>query len=108
MIDIAQGGQHAGLGVIEIVAMHQPVARVVGLEGHGHLGGVGRHMDGIAPGAQEAPTVDFHHLEGMAVEMHEMGHHGLVAEDDFNALPGGDFQRRVILGGDSVEAPDIA
>ena len=66
--------------------MHQPVARVVGLEGHGHLGAVGRHMDGIAPGAREAPTVDYriNRADWNLLEHEALYEKALV-------LPGGEF-----------------
>jgi hypothetical protein len=61
--------QHAGLHVVEIVAVECPSTRIVGVESDPHPCGVGHDQHGIAHGTMERPAVDRDHLERVAVQV---------------------------------------
>lgn len=62
--EVVEGGEHARLGVIGVVAVHRPVPGVVGEDGDLHRL-VGQHDDGVLARAQAA--VRLHHGESVAV-----------------------------------------
>ena len=74
------GAHHAGVHVIEMMAVERPVAGIVGIKRDGHrVDGGTRTVSRIAP---ERHVVDRHHLEMMSVQMHGMRHVGLVVHHD--------------------------
>src|SRR3546814_17917807 len=66
---------------------------------------LGRQPDGVAPRARKAPAIDGHNLEVVAVQVHGMAHHALIAKGQFDPLAGTDRARQVLSPDPAVDSP---
>src|SRR6516162_4017835 len=83
--DIAQGGEHPGLEVVEQMAMQRPKPGIVGVEGD-HDPAPRRDQHRVAHRAGKALAVDLDHLKFVPVQVHRVLHPRLVDEDKLDAL----------------------
>jgi hypothetical protein len=86
--------------------MEGPAAGIAGVEGDGD-GLHGRHQHGIPERAREPLAVDRHHLEAVPVQMHGVGHHRHVVQDQLHPLPGAHHQRIALVIRLAVDGPYI-
>jgi hypothetical protein len=86
--------------------MEHPVPRKRGVELHLHRL-ARRYQYGVPHGARERHAVDLSNLEDMAMEVHRMGHAGLIREDEFHPFALLDFQRRNVGSGLPIQRPCI-
>src|SRR3546814_18545233 len=68
---------------------------------------LGRQPDGVAPRARKAPAIDGHNLEVVAVQVHWMAHHALIAQGHLDPIAGTDRDRSVLSPDWAVESPHI-
>ena len=100
VVRVTDDAPHAGLGVIEVVAVEEPILPLVGVELNDD-GGQRRHIHGVLERAGVGAGYD---AEEMAVQMQGVVHHRLVREmetRDFAALDAnlvGFGQRDVVEG----------
>src|SRR5215218_10322548 len=100
-VHVGQGGHHAGLLVVEVVAVHHPLARIVGSHVNGKL--LHRpHDHSVLAGTGATGAA---HLEAVAVQMHGVKHHRLVAKHQPHPLALADRQRLGVREGAPVDRP---
>src|SRR3546814_871719 len=86
---------HAGCHVVEVMTVKRPSSWIVRVESDCQFA-LGRQPDGVAPRARKAPAIDGHNLEVVAVQVHGMAHHALIAQGQFDPLAGTDRDRPVL------------
>src|SRR5262249_58176356 len=83
--DVAEGGEHPGVEVVEQMAMDCPKPGIIGVEGD-HDPAAGWDQHGVAHRAGKALAVDFDDLKFVPVQVHRVLHPRLVDEDELDAL----------------------
>ena len=91
-------GHHTGRHVVEVVAVEQPAARIVRIDGDPDLTGH-RHEHGFADCSGNGPTVQGENLEVVPVQMHRMGPLALAQHLQFRALALRDSKRLTMCQG---------
>ena len=102
---ITEDPRHAGVHVVEQVAVEQPVAALVGLELDRPLAHR-RDVDGVLQ--RRSVPLAFEHSEEVAVQVNRVVHHRVVEQlqpQHFAAL---DLDHAVLGHGLAVERPDVA
>ena len=69
---VTKGRKHAGVEVVEQMAVEGPPARIIGVKGDHHTP-ARRNQDSVAHCPREALAVDLDDLELVAVQMHRCG-----------------------------------
>src|SRR3546814_11621626 len=64
---------------------------------------LGRQPDGVVPRARKAPAIDGHNLAVVAVQVHGMAHHALIAQGQFDPLAGTDRDRPALSPDSALE-----
>ena len=104
LAEVRENAHHAAFTMVSVVAVEEPLARIVGIELDGH-GFHGPDYDGFHPGPVGSD------LEGMAVDVHGVPHHGLVDEYHFHPFPGfeakGVLERRGHVEVVAIDAPVV-